>query len=74
MAATPSQQDLTRKQSTTTSTYQLEKKVIYTRIQNIDSVELVEGRMWWLLTIRIFTSIYIINSPDRILTRKLPIA
>ena len=27
----------------------LEKKKIYTRIQNVDSVELVEGRQWWLL-------------------------
>jgi hypothetical protein len=48
-------------QSNTTSAYQLEKKLIYTRIQNIDSVELVEGRMWWLLTIGIFTSIYLIG-------------
>lgn len=48
-------------QSNTTSAYQLEKKVIYTRIQNIDSVELVEGRMWWLLTLGIFTFVYIIG-------------
>lgn len=48
-------------QSNTASAYQLEKKVIYTRIQNIDSVELVEGRMWWLLTLGIFTLIYIIG-------------
>ncbi|HAA28040.1 MAG TPA: hypothetical protein DCE56_10715 [Cyanobacteria bacterium UBA8553] len=27
----------------------LEKKQIYTRIQSVDSVELVEGRQWWLL-------------------------
>jgi hypothetical protein len=27
----------------------LEKKQIHTRIQNVDSVELVQGRLWWLL-------------------------
>lgn len=48
-------------QSNTTSAYQLEKKLIHTRIQNIDSVELVEGRMWWLLGIGIITLIYLIG-------------
>lgn len=42
-------------QTITTSAYQLEKKFIYTRIQNIDSIELVEGRMWWLLFVGIIT-------------------
>lgn len=27
----------------------LEKKQTHTRIQNVDSVELVQGRLWWLL-------------------------
>lgn len=48
-------------QTSTTSAYQLEKKVVFTRIQNIDSIELVEGRMWWLLIIGIFTLVYLIG-------------
>lgn len=39
----------------TTTTYDLEKKVIYTRIQNIDSIEIVEGRLWWLFFIGLAT-------------------
>lgn len=39
----------------TTTSYGLEKKEIQTRIQNIDSVEIVEGRLWWLLFLGIIT-------------------
>lgn len=39
----------------------LETKEIYTRIQKIDSVEVVEGRMWWLLGLGLLTLIWLIG-------------
>lgn len=45
----------------TRTAYGLEKKEVHTRIQNIDSVELVEGRLWWLLFVGIFTLVWIIG-------------
>lgn len=39
----------------------LETKEIYTRIQNIDSVEVVEGRIWWLLILGLVTVFWLIG-------------
>ncbi|MDX2097014.1 MAG: hypothetical protein SFW36_04495 [Leptolyngbyaceae cyanobacterium bins.59] len=39
----------------------LETKEIYTRIQKIDSVEVVEGRIWWLLILGIATIIWLVG-------------
>jgi hypothetical protein len=37
------------------------KKTIYTKIDKISSVELGEGRLWWLLIISIFTVFFLIG-------------
>lgn len=45
----------------TRTSYGLEKREIHTRIQKIDSVELVEGRFWWLLILGIATAVWLIG-------------
>ncbi|PSB24022.1 hypothetical protein C7B82_28590 [Stenomitos frigidus ULC18] len=47
--------------TSTKTSYGLEKKEIHTRIQNIDAVEVVEGRLWWLLFLGIATLLWVIG-------------
>lgn len=42
-------------QGKTVVNFGLETKEIYTRIQAIDSIEVIEGRMWWLLFLGLAT-------------------
>jgi len=44
--------------TSTKTAYGLEKKETQTRIQSIDSVEVVEGRLWWLLGLGFSTLLF----------------
>jgi hypothetical protein len=44
--------------TSTENSYGLEKKETQTRIQNIDAVEVVEGRLWWLLCLGLSTLVW----------------
>jgi hypothetical protein len=44
--------------TSTKTSYGLEKKETQTRIQNIDAVEVVEGRLWWLLFLGLSTLVW----------------
>jgi hypothetical protein len=44
--------------TSTKTAYGLEKKETQTRIQNIDAVEVVEGRLWWLLWLGFSTLVW----------------
>ncbi|PSB07007.1 hypothetical protein C7B61_17055 [filamentous cyanobacterium CCP1] len=48
-------------QTTTRVNLGLETKETFTRIQKIDSVEMAEGRIWWLLIIGLFTAVWIVG-------------
>jgi hypothetical protein len=48
-------------QTTTKVNFGLEKKEVFTRIQKIDSVEIVEGRIWWLLVLGLATVMGVIG-------------
>jgi hypothetical protein len=41
--------------------YGLEKKEIVTPIQDVKAIEIVEGRLWWLLVLGVITLIYFIG-------------
>lgn len=48
-------------QISTESWWGLEKKQVCARIQNLDSIELAEGRLWWLLILGISTVTFLVG-------------
>lgn len=48
-------------QTSTRVNYGLENKEVLTRIQNIDSIEVTEGLIWWLLIIGLITLSFLIG-------------